>query len=140
MRKGINQSKVATHADSKTQPAFTSSELNTALGVLRFLVHTQGLNPGRPVSDAITAVETYLHEPHELPADDARFRRASQILKLIRPAIFVIPGYPRPLRTPDTLLSAPLVDPSISPPPELSLPANLSLNNRSALVTDGRLT
>jgi NAD(P)-dependent dehydrogenase (short-subunit alcohol dehydrogenase family) len=134
----ITQSEAGTHADFKTEPAFTSPELKTALKVLRLLVDTKGLQPNRPVSNAIAAIESLLDEPGEPSADYGQeglhstfpYYRACYICHTRISSITSYPGYPS--------LCSSCGSFNISSS-ELSLPFNLNLNNRSALVTGGRL-
>lgn len=134
----INQSEAATDSETKIDPTLTSSELVTALKVLRVLVETKSLDPNRHVLDAIAAIQSQLDEPDQPPADDGQervrsifsYHRTCYICHTRVSKTTSYQGYPS--------LCSSCGSFNISSS-ELSLPANLSLKNRSALVTGGRL-
>lgn len=134
----IYQSKVVDPTNLRRRPAVTTSELKIALRVLRFLTDVKSLNPTQPLQHAINDIESRIKEPQEPPADDAQESVHSRFSYY--PTCYIChtrlsetstyPGYPS--------LCWPCGSFNLTSS-ELSLPVNLSLNGRSALVTGGRL-
>jgi NAD(P)-dependent dehydrogenase (short-subunit alcohol dehydrogenase family) len=135
----IYQPKMVDPANLRSKPALTISELKITLRVLRFLTNVKGLNPARPLQYAIDDIESHIKEPQEPPADEAQDSVPSRFSYY--PTCYICharlsetngayPGYPS--------LCWPCGSFNLSCS-ELSLPVNLSLNGRTALVTGGRL-
>jgi len=134
----INHSGAAAHADISTKPTLASSELKAALKVLQVLIDSTDLDLHGPVSDAITTIQSHLDE-HDEPWTNEAQDGVLSIFSPYRPCYICkirisraasYPGYPS--------LCSSCGSFNISSS-ELSLPANLQLHKKSALVTGGRV-
>jgi hypothetical protein len=67
-----NHSRATVCTDIDTKPTLASSELKAALKVLQVLIDSTDLDPHKPVSDAITAIQPHLDEHDELRTNEAQ--------------------------------------------------------------------
>jgi NAD(P)-dependent dehydrogenase (short-subunit alcohol dehydrogenase family) len=134
----INHSGAAAYADISTKPTLASSELKAALKVLQTLIDSTDLDPHGPVSDAITTIQSHLDEHDEPRTNEAQdgvpsIFSPSRVCYICKIRISRATSYPE---YPSLCSSCGSFNISSS---ELSLPANLQLHKKSALVTGGRI-
>ena len=134
----INHSGAAADADISSNPTLASSELKAALRVLQVLIDSTDLDPNGSVSDAITTIQSHFNEHDEPPTNESQDGvpsifspyRVCYICRIRISRATSYPGYPS--------LCSSCGSFNISSS-ELSLPANLQLHKKSALVTGGRV-
>ena len=124
-------------ANKTTEHKFSSSELQGALRVIQTIVDTK-LDPRRPISEAISAIQSQLDKPEE-PLEEQSSSDLQSALPSYRSCYICYTNISKATSHADySSLCATCGAFNVSSS-GLSLPADLSLNGKTALVTGGRL-
>ena len=124
-------------ADTTTQHRFSSSELQGALRVIQSLVDTK-LDPRRPISEAISAIQSKLRKSEE-PLKEQSSSDPQLTFRSYRSCYICYTNISKAASDADYSSLCTTCGSFNVSSSGLSLPANLSLDGRTALVTGGRL-